>query len=186
MFGCSAQYPRRNPLGERFPSVVGQALDGTDISIPGDLVGKPVVLIIAFEKNAQFDADRWLLGLLQGKLTTPLYEVPTIPGTLPGLFASKIDEGMRGGIPKEDWATVVTVYGDADKIAQFTGNSRRQNTRVVVLDEQGVVRYFHDRGYSARLVPVVVDLTTDLARFASLRIDEGLDSFEVPAYRALR
>ncbi|MEL7371944.1 MAG: hypothetical protein AAFN74_23670 [Myxococcota bacterium] len=168
-------------MGERFPSVVGHALDGSEISIPGDLSGKPAVLLIAFEKNAQFDADRWLLGLLQGKLSAPLYEVPTIAGALPGMFASNIDEGMRRGIPKEDWATVVTVYGDAAKIARFTGNSdRRQNTRVVVLDEEGVVRYFHDRGYSARLIPAVVSLTTQLARLASST------SGETAALRALR
>ena len=147
-------------MGELFPAVTGKALDGKQVSFPDAVAGGPAVLLIAYEQRAQFDVDRWLLGLLQGELQAPLYEVPTIPGALPGLFAGTIDEGMRGGIPSEDWGVVVTMYDDGDAIARFTGNEdRRNNTRVVVLDKNGVVRFFHDRGYSARLVAEVLRAT---------------------------
>jgi len=31
----------------------------------------------------------------------------------------------------------------------FTGETRPQNGRILLLDADGVVRWFHDRGYSA-------------------------------------
>ena len=59
-----------------------------------------------------------------------------------------IDGGMRRGIPEEDWGLVVTVYGDAEQIARFTGNADSLPGRIVLLDESGEVAFFHDRGYS--------------------------------------
>ena len=98
--------------------------------------------------DSQFDIDRWLLGLNQIGLDVPVYELPTIPGLFPGLFAGAIDEGMRSGIPQEDWAIVVTIYDDADAVAKFLGNETPLPARVVLLDKDGRVAFFHDRGYS--------------------------------------
>jgi outer membrane protein assembly factor BamB len=57
---------------------------------------------------------------------------------------------MRAGIPHEDWGTVVTLYGAAaNALSEFTGTENSQNMRVLALDAQGVVRWSHDRGYSA-------------------------------------
>jgi hypothetical protein len=57
---------------------------------------------------------------------------------------------MRSGIPSEDWASVVTVYGSpAREVVALTGNENGRNMRVLLLDHGGVVRWFHDRGYSA-------------------------------------
>jgi hypothetical protein len=81
-----------------------------------------------------------------------IIEIPTIEGLLPGLFANQIDEGMRGGIPEEDWPSVVTVYSDARTIRQFTGTERESNARVLLLDPGGTVRWMTDRGYSASQV----------------------------------
>jgi predicted transcriptional regulator len=64
------------------------------------------------------------------------------------VIAGKIDEGMRSGIPEDLWKIVVTVYDDAEKIINFTGNEDPSNARVVVLDKDGKVRLFHDRGFS--------------------------------------
>ena len=55
---------------------------------------------------------------------------------------------MRRGSPAEDWAGVVTLYGDAAKLAAFTGNDDGLTGRVVLLDGEGRVVFFHDRGYS--------------------------------------
>ena len=75
--------------------------------------------------------------------------MPTIPGLIPGLFSSKIDAGMRSGIPKEDWPAVITIYGDGDVVARFTGNATPLPGRIVLLDKDGKVAFFHDRGFSA-------------------------------------
>lgn len=149
---CASKIPNRNPVGETFPTVQGASLEEEPIALPEDLKGKPAVLIVAYEQDAQFDVDRWLLGLMQ--LETPieqLYEVPTVKGLVPGLIAGRIDEGMRSGIPEEDWASVVTVYDDAEKIVAFTGNENDLNARVALLDASGEVVWFHDRGFSPRV-----------------------------------
>jgi hypothetical protein len=149
--GCASSVANRNPVGETFPSVVGESLDGREVRLPEDLAGKKAVLLVGYVMETQFDLDRWLLGLAQAEVGVPVYEIPTIEGLLPGVFADAIDSGMRSGIPAEDWAVVVTVYADAGAIVEFTGNERPRNGRILLLDETGKVLWFHDRGYSARL-----------------------------------
>jgi len=149
VLGCGSPLPNRDPTGERFPSVRGTALSGDAVALPADLAGAPAVLLVGYVQNAQFDLDRWILGLLQAETPVRLLEVPTIDGLVPGMIANSIDSGMRRGIPEEDWGTVVTVYDDAASIVAFTGETRPQNGRILLLDADGVVRWFHDRGYSA-------------------------------------
>jgi len=150
LVGCNSTLPNRDPLGERFPSVRGESLTGEERALPESLAGAPALLLVGYEQKAQFDADRWLYGLLQSQLALPIIEVPTIPGLFPSLFAGTIDEGMRKGIPSEDWASVVTVYGsEASPIVAFTRDENGRNIRVLLLDGEGIVRWFHDRGFSA-------------------------------------
>lgn len=146
---CRSSTPRRDPLGETFPAVVGQSLDGARVEIPGAFRGKPVVLIVGYEQESQFDIDRWLLAMTDARIDVAVREVPTIPGLAPRVFSGWIDSGMRRGIPQEDWGSVVTVYGDGAAIAEFTGNQEGLPGRVLVLDAEGRVAFFHDRGYSA-------------------------------------
>lgn len=111
--GCASSHPNREPLGERLPGLTGKALDGRALALPDELLGAPSILLVGYEQEAQFDADRWLFGLRQARTPARLLEMPTIPGLFPGAFQKQIDSGMRGGIPHEDWGTVVTLYGDA-------------------------------------------------------------------------
>ncbi len=145
---CSSTYPRRDPLGQPFPRVEGQALDGTAVTLPNVGAGQPMLLLIGYQQNTQFDLDRWLLALSQSNWTTKTYEVPTLPGLMPGMFSGFIDGGMRRGIPQEDWGGVVTLYGDATQVAEFTGNDDGLPGRVLLLDKDGRVVFFHDRGFS--------------------------------------
>lgn len=145
---CSSSYPRRDPTGERFPTVTGSTLDGRSVTLPDLGAGAPLLLLIGYQQNTQFDLDRWLLALTEAKVDVRTYEVPTIPGLVPGMFSGMIDGGMRRGIPREDWGAVITVYGDAAKIAQFTGNADGLPGRILLLDAQGKVVFFHDRGFS--------------------------------------
>lgn len=148
--GCASREPARDPVGEVLPSLGAETLEGTTLRLPEDLAGAPAVLLVGYVQEAQFDADRWLLGLLQAELDVRLLEVPTIPGALVGMLSSRIDKGMRKGIPSEDWGSVATIYGgDAGDLEVFTGSENPRNIRVLLLDAQGEVRWFHDRGYSA-------------------------------------
>jgi hypothetical protein len=160
--GCSSPLTNRDPVGEPFPSVRGESLEGTALELPEELAGAPAVLIVGYLQDAQFDADRWLFGLLQSETTLRILEVPAVRGWVPRLISGKIDQGMRDGIPPEDWASVVTVYGDADKVAQFTGTELGNNVRVFLLDSSGRVVWFHDRGYSAGVLLEMLEVARPL------------------------
>lgn len=146
--GCGTKWDRRDPTGERLPSMVGETLSGVSVRLPEEFAGKPVLLLVGYEQNTQFDLDRWLLALDQAGVDVAVREVPTIPGLLPGVFAGAIDAGMRRGIPQEDWGAVVTLYADAGDMARFTGNRDGLPGRVLLLDGDGRVAWFHDRGFS--------------------------------------
>jgi hypothetical protein len=148
LVSCQSSTTNRNPTGETFPAVEGSSLKGELVRLPEN--GRALVLLIGYAQNAQFDADRWLYGLMQADLGVKVIELPTIPGLFPRLISGGIDSGMRSGIPSEDWGSVVTVYGPGAKtIVNFTGDERPRNIRVLLLDPNGRVRWFHDRGFSA-------------------------------------
>lgn len=161
---CGTTYPRRDPTGEPFPAVRGSALDGAEVALPDVGKGAPLLLLIGYQQNTQFDLDRWLLGLSEAGVKVRAFEVPTLPGLMPGLASGFIDGGMRRGIPKEDWGGVVTVYGDAKAIAQFTGNDDGLPGRIVLLDRDGKVAWFHDRGYSVGALRALQQKLAELTR----------------------
>ena len=160
---CSTSVPNRNPVGEPFPTVSGESLDGEAVTLPDALAGQPAVLLIGYKQETQFDIDRWLLGFAQTGLKAPILEVPTIPSLGASLASGFIDDGMRAGIPKEDWGIVVTLYGGAAKpVVALTGNENGNNARVMVLDAEGTVAWFHDRGYSTSKVLELVERVTEM------------------------
>jgi len=145
---CGSTRPNRSPVSETFPSVEGKALSGETWRLPEDLAGAPAILLIGYKQNAQFDIDRWLIAFAMVGVQTKVLEVPTIEGLAPGVFSGQIDGGMRSGIPEPVWEAVVTIYGDAPEVVEFTGNENGLNARVLVLDPEGRVVFFHDRGFS--------------------------------------
>lgn len=152
--GCSSpiKVDPASLIGKTFPTVRGETLEKQPRTLPADLAGKPTLLLVGYKQSSQFDIDRWMVGLLQLKTPIEFVEVPTISGMLPGMFANQIDNGMRGGIPKELWAGVITVYGDAHRIEAFTGTENPMPSRVILLDATGKVLWFHDRGFSPVLL----------------------------------
>lgn len=163
MRGGTETYPNRDPTGETFPLVSGQSLEGEAIELPDSLAGEPVILLVGYLQRAQFDIDRWVMGLLQAEAGAPIIELPTIPGLIPSLGSRWIDEGMRSGIPSEDWGAVVTLYGDAARpVAELTGTERGRLTRVIVLDSDGRVVWFDDEGYSPRKALAVAERVRQL------------------------
>lgn len=151
LVACSATIvPQSGNLVDRqFPRVEGRSLEQKTVVIPDNFRGKPVAILIGYQQKAQFDIDRWILGLLQAEVALQIVELPTIAGMMPQMVQGFIDNGMRKGIPPSDWASVVTVYEDAEKIINHFGNDRPQSARVVILDTQGRVVWTSNSGYSA-------------------------------------
>lgn len=155
MIGCSTTYVNRNPVGEAFPEVEGESLTEETRKIPEYFEGSNVALLLGYKQDSQFDIDRWLIGLDMTNTEVTAYELPTIKGLFPRMFKSSIDNGMRSGIPKELWGGVITIYSGGAEVQEFTGNENPNNARVMLLDENGKVIYFHDRGFS---VPALNEL----------------------------
>ena len=147
---CSPTVPTPKDLTNRaFPQVKGESLTKEEITLPDHFKGKVTVLLVGYKQNAQFDIDRWILGILQAEIPVELVEVPTISGMVPQMIQGYINSGMRGGIPKEDWGSVVTVYSDAKKIVEAIGNEAPQNAHVVLLNKNSEIVWSTNRGYSA-------------------------------------
>ena len=150
MVSCATAYPDRDPLGQKFPAVSGQSLSGDPYNLPSAFANNETLLLVGYKQNAQFDIDRWLMGLDVKSLPVDVFEVPAVVGVIPSLISKRIDKGMKRGIPKEDWVNVITVYDDAEQIAKFTGNEDALTGRVLLLDKEGIVRFFHDEGFSVK------------------------------------
>jgi hypothetical protein len=164
LVGCGAS--RVEPTlqsGDRFPSVIGESLERKEVRLPDDLTGRVAVLLVGYKQDAQFDIDRWILGMLQLSTPAKIVEVPTIAGMMPRVVQSFINDGMRSGIPTEDWNSVVTVFGDADKIVSVLGNEFPKRCYAVVLDKEGRIVKVFNRGYSAGLVAELDALVRRLA-----------------------
>ena len=165
LLSCSGKiFTPEKVIGTKFPDVKGQSLAGESVMIPAKFLGKQTVLLVGYKQNAQFDIDRWILGILQADIPIQIVEVPTIAGLMPQVVQGFIDNGMRSGIPKEDWASVVTVYEDAPKIIEALGNERQQNAQVVLLNKSGEIVWTTNRGYSAAQVLEVKKVVESLAQ----------------------
>ncbi len=164
---CGTVVERRDPTGSSFPQVRGESLRGEAYTIPDDFLGAPLLILVGYDQDSQFDIDRWLLGINQMGLGVRLMEMPTIPGMVPRMASGFIDSGMRSGIPSEDWGSVVCVYADAHRVVEFTGNETPLPGRVMLLDARGEVVFFHDRGYSVGSLKRLQEALAELEESAS-------------------
>ena len=159
------QLPEPGSGREDVPDRDREDLEKTTVTLPKAYEGAPAVYMVGYRQNTQFDLDRWTIGLLQADFPCRIVEVPTIPGLVPGMIKGTIDDGMRSGIPREDWASVVTLYGGAaEPVAKFTGNENPRNGRILLIDAEGKVAWFWDQGFSAKRVLELSKLAGELAR----------------------
>ena len=150
LVGCSSTVGTpANLKNSPFPRVRGESLTKEEVTLPDRYLGKPTLLLIGYQQKTQFDIDRWILGALQSDIKAEIVEVPTIAGMMPQMVQGFINNGMRSGIPQNDWASVVTVYEDAPKIIAALGNERPQSAYVVLLDKDGRMVWTSNIGYSA-------------------------------------
>lgn len=153
-----------NVKNSPFPRVRGESLTKEEVTLPDRYLGKPTLLLIGYQQKTQFDIDRWILGALQGDVKVEIVEVPTIAGMMPQMVQGFINNGMRSGIPQNDWAGVVTVYEDAPKIIAALGNERPQSAHVVLLDKEGRMVWTSNIGYSASQILELKKVVDSLPR----------------------
>jgi len=152
---CSTSYQNKNVDGLSLPTMQGQTLEEKSIEIPAMLQNSLTLLLVGYKQNTQFDIDRWLIGLGMTKTKVDAYEIPAIQGMFPRMFKTQINNGMRRGIPKELWKGVITLYGDGEVMQAFTGNENANNARVILINKQGKILYFYDKGFSVSALNAV-------------------------------
>ena len=131
--------------GRRFPSLAGHALSGRLVRIPEDLMGAPALLLCAYRRATQTDIDRWSAFASRELPGLSVYELPVIPGRVWRPLQGWIDGGMRGGVPRDLWSSVITLYEEGGVARAFLGDGGGNRAQVVLLDDAGVVA-FHDSG----------------------------------------
>jgi hypothetical protein len=136
------------PVGLRFPSVEGTALTGRLVRLPEDLWGAPALLLVAYRRAAQGDVDLWAAFARREAPGLKVLEVPVIPARVWRPFRGMIDGGMRGGVPKPQWSSVVTVYDDGAAVRDFVGDRGRPVAHATLLDARGAVRALETGGFS--------------------------------------
>lgn len=141
-------YPSQVIVGENIIQFEGESLAGEAASIPQLFAGRHTLLLFGYVHKTQFDIDRWLIGLDQTSTQVKVYEIPTIKGMFPQMFSTVFDDSMREGIPKLIWKGVITVYKDGDRVQRYTGNLKPKNARMLLINTQGEVIHFYDRGFS--------------------------------------
>jgi hypothetical protein len=156
--GCANyDYPSQVVLGENIIEFKGESLAGEATSIPQVFSGRNTLLLFGYVHKSQFDIDRWLIGLDQTNTQVAAYEIPTIKGMIPQMFSTVFDDAMREGIPKEIWKGVITVYEDGERVQKYTGNQKPKNARVLLINSQGEVTHFYDRGFSVEALNALRD-----------------------------
>lgn len=105
----------------KFPVVRGENLQGRTFTLPADFEKERNIVIIAFQREQQYDVDTWtpLMKRLTAEHTDlAVYELPTISALNP-LFQWYINRGMRAGIPDPGTRhATITLYLDKQPFRQ--------------------------------------------------------------------
>jgi hypothetical protein len=131
----------------RFPPMRGRALNGTDTTVPDDLLGERNLVVLAFRQWQQRLVDGWLdwavdeLGLPRGPRSgrSCLYEVPVL-GPQWRLARRFIDGGMASSIgDPEILARTITVYTHVGQVTSGLGIDSPETVQAFVVTPSGDV-----------------------------------------------
>ena len=129
-------------VGQRFPLLVAENLEGHTVTLPTDSEGQVCVLTVAFEQDAQKQIDSWTKHILDHPQYSDLcyYEIPMLK-RIWKLLQGWIDGGMRSGIDPNRHKNVITYYGDLRK---YKATLQIEDTRyayIYVIDQEGMIRF---------------------------------------------
>ena len=128
-----SQPPTLSPLS-------GQALDGKDYELPGDLAEEHAILVVAFRREQQRVVDQWLpwlTDLEQRRSDVAVYELPVLSSVY-GPAPWFIDARMTRGIPDAAArARTITVYTDVRKVLDNLGLAGTDTIAVLTVERSG-------------------------------------------------
>ena len=131
---------RAQPLTDKFPTLSAETLAGNKITFPDATKGKKAFLVIAFERQAQAEADVWFDVYAKEfqKQGYVFYEVPMI-SSLWKWMSGFIDSGMRSGVPEAKHNNVATYYGPLDSYLKAFDVKDKSLVYVFTLNETGQI-----------------------------------------------
>ena len=128
--------------GERFPTVVGVTLDGEEVPLPFGFHGQRNLVIVAFRREQQADAESWLAlydSMRSDYPSLEAYEVPTIDKSS-AVFRLWVNTGMRFGIDDAELRDrVYTLYLDREIFQRALAIPDRERIQVFLLNGDGNV-----------------------------------------------
>jgi hypothetical protein len=124
--------------------VIGYNLEGKRFELPHDFKQAHTLVLIAFEQWQQEVVNTWLTPLAELVKDYPMldyYELPTI-NTMSPLYQAYIDGVMYVGIPdRRARERTITLYVDVKTFCQALQLPTTENIYVLLLDQQGDVRW---------------------------------------------
>ncbi len=125
-----------------FPPVQGSNLERRQFRLPDDFEGERNLVLIAFQREQQFDVDTWttpIKGLLERYPELRFYELPTIKRGNP-LFRFWLDTAMRAGIPDQTAREqTITLYLDKEAFRSALNLPSEETIYALLVDRQGRV-----------------------------------------------
>lgn len=134
-------------IGDRFPRIRIETLSGKELILPDDVIGKTVLIGVAFVREAQGMLDSWTDYFQDLCEKHEVYELPMIESNFWKIFSGFIDSGMRAGIPDKKHDFVGTHYGDVSEFKEKLGIEDKGYGYVFLIDDKGYI-IFKGRGYA--------------------------------------
>jgi hypothetical protein len=136
---------REKLLNTKFPAMSVETLSGNKIELPNYSIGKPTVICLVFEQDAQRLVDTWTKPILEkyNKAEVNYYEIPMISAGYK-FMSGFIDKGMRGGVPEELHNNVATYYGALEQYKTDLIMSDKSSCYLFVLDKDGIIKHIDE------------------------------------------
>lgn len=127
-----------------FPTLRGENLEGRAFTLPRDLEGEAILLLVAFKREQQAEINTWFSAAdtLEKRCDGfRYYEIPTISRGYRWMRFI-IDGGMRSGIEDlEQRRRTITVYTDTEAFRDSLGIEGPDAIHALLLDSSGHVRW---------------------------------------------
>ena len=124
----------------RFPAIQAETLAGNQVTFPDVFKGKKALIVVAFQRQAQAQADSWYSAYAQYLQPDNyvFYEIPMISSFWKWM-SGWIDSGMRSGVPAYKHNNVATYYGPLDNYYNALEIKDKSLVYVFTVDTNGFI-----------------------------------------------
>ncbi|MBI4890129.1 MAG: hypothetical protein HY821_05845 [Acidobacteria bacterium] len=140
------------PVGARLPNLQGDFLTGRPAVLPQAASGRVALLALGFTYDSRHAVEAWVKRFRTQFGQNPqaaFFQIPMLGGAA-RMGRWFIENGMRRGTPKDDQDRVITVYGGSDPWKQRLAFKDPNAAYLILIDQQGVVRWLHSGPFDER------------------------------------